>query len=63
MLLTGCDDPVDVVRGSELRANDYVAKPVNQNVPLAHTHRLLAHNRSLLRRGIRVPRGEFGFPE
>ena len=52
VLLTGCDDPVDIVRASELHANEYLAKPVDPNVLLTRTRRLIAsYNGHLKRRG------------
>ena len=41
-LLTGCDEPADVARGSELRADDYLVKPVSANVLLNRVKRLLS---------------------
>lgn len=50
MLLTGCDDPADVVRGGELHADAYLAKPVSPNVLLNRVKRLLStHGSSALR--------------
>jgi DNA-binding response OmpR family regulator len=50
ILLTGCDDPADVVRGSELHADQYIAKPVSPNVLLNRVKRLLStHSRSAAR--------------
>jgi CheY-like chemotaxis protein len=41
ILLTGCDDPVDIVHGSDLGANDYIGKPVSPTVLLSRIKRLL----------------------
>ena len=41
ILLTGCDDPTDVMRGSDLGANDYIGKPVSPNLLLSRIKRLL----------------------
>jgi CheY-like chemotaxis protein len=50
ILLTGCDDPADVMRGSELHADQYIAKPVSPNVLLNRVKRLLStHSRSAAR--------------
>jgi CheY-like chemotaxis protein len=57
ILLTGCDDPADVVRGSELHADQYIAKPVSPNVLLNRVKRLLStHSRSAAR-WTRAPSG------
>ena len=42
IMLTGCDDPADIMRGSELHADQYIAKPVSPNVLLNRVKRLLA---------------------
>lgn len=42
MLLTGSDDPSDVMRGSELRADEYLGKPVSPNILLNRAKRLLS---------------------
>lgn len=42
VLLTSCNDPDDVARASELRADQYVTKPVNPNLLLNRIKRLLA---------------------
>jgi CheY-like chemotaxis protein len=48
VLLTGCDDPTDVVRGSELHADEYLCKPVSPNLLLNRVKRLLStHARSV----------------
>jgi CheY-like chemotaxis protein len=50
ILLTGCDDPTDIMRGSDLCADQYVAKPVSPNILLNRVKRLLAsHSRSAAR--------------
>ncbi len=41
-LLTGCDEDAEVSRGSELRADDYVVKPVSPTVLLNRIKRVLA---------------------
>lgn len=41
MLLTSCDDPGDVMRASELGANDYLGKPVNPSALLKRVKQLL----------------------
>jgi HPt (histidine-containing phosphotransfer) domain-containing protein len=41
-LLTGCDQDAEVSRGSELRADDYVVKPVSPTVLLNRIKRVLA---------------------
>jgi len=47
ILLTGCDDPADIMRGSELHADQYIAKPVSPNVLLNRVKRLLStHSRN-----------------
>jgi CheY-like chemotaxis protein len=47
ILLTGCDDPADVMRGSELQADEYLGKPVSPNILLNRVKRLLStHARS-----------------
>jgi CheY-like chemotaxis protein len=42
MLLTSCSDPTDIVRGSELKADDYLTKPVNPYFVLNRVKRLLS---------------------
>ena len=42
ILLTGCDDPADIRRGSELGANQYIAKPVSPNILLNRVKQLLS---------------------
>jgi CheY-like chemotaxis protein len=50
ILLTGCDDPADIMRGSELRADQYIAKPVSPNILLNRVKRLLSsHSHSAAR--------------
>lgn len=47
ILLTGCDDPADVRRGSALHADQYITKPVSPNILLNRVKRLLStHSRS-----------------
>jgi CheY-like chemotaxis protein len=47
ILLTSCDDPADIMRGSELHADQYIAKPVSPNVLLNRVKRLLStHSRN-----------------
>lgn len=41
-LLTACDEPADVLRGSSLRADDYLVKPVSANVLLNRVKRMLS---------------------
>jgi CheY-like chemotaxis protein len=41
-LLTGCADPVDVIRGSRLKADDYLGKPVNPEALLSRVKQLLS---------------------
>jgi CheY-like chemotaxis protein len=53
MLLTGCDEPRDVVRGSELRADEFLGKPVSPGFLLHRVKRLLStHGRSTLARSL-----------
>ena len=42
ILLTSCNDPTDIMRGSELRADDYLTKPVNPCLVLNRVKRLLS---------------------
>jgi len=50
ILLTGCDDPDDVMRGSELKADEYLGKPVSPNILLNRVKRLLStHGRGARR--------------
>jgi CheY-like chemotaxis protein len=42
ILLTGCDDPADIRRGSELRADQYIAKPVRPKILLNRVKQLLS---------------------
>jgi len=42
ILLTGCDDPTDVMRGSELHADEYLGKPVSPNILLNRVKRVLS---------------------
>jgi CheY-like chemotaxis protein len=50
ILLTGCDDPTDVMRGSALYADEYLGKPVSPNLLLNRVKRLLStHARSTRR--------------
>lgn len=44
VMLTGCDEPADVVRGAELRADDYLGKPVSPNMLLNRVRRLLSRS-------------------
>jgi CheY-like chemotaxis protein len=47
ILLTGCDDPADVRRGSALHADQYITKPVSPNILLNRVKRLLStHTRN-----------------
>jgi CheY-like chemotaxis protein len=62
ILLTGCDDPTDVTRGSELHADEYLRKPVSPNLLLNRVKRLLATHARGARQGelgreVRVPAG------
>jgi len=50
ILLTGCDDPADIMRGSDLHADQFIAKPVSPNILLNRVKRLLAsHSHSSAR--------------
>jgi CheY-like chemotaxis protein len=42
ILLTGCDDPADIKRGSELQADQYIAKPVSPKDLLSRVKQLLS---------------------
>lgn len=42
ILLTGCDDPADIRRASELHADQYITKPVSPNLLLNRVKRLLS---------------------
>ena len=42
ILLTGCDDLTDVMRGAELRAEEYLSKPVSPKLLLDRVKRLLS---------------------
>ena len=42
ILLTGCVDPSDVMRGSALRADEYLGKPVSPNLLLNRVKRALS---------------------
>ena len=42
ILLTSCNDPTDILRGSELRADDYLTKPANPCLVLNRVKRLLS---------------------
>jgi two-component system alkaline phosphatase synthesis response regulator PhoP len=42
ILLTSCNDRTDVMRGSELHADDYLTKPVNPGLVLNRVKRLLS---------------------
>jgi CheY-like chemotaxis protein len=42
ILLTGCDDLTDVMRGAELRADEYLSKPVSPKLLLDRVKRLLS---------------------
>ncbi|HTA47072.1 MAG TPA: response regulator [Bryobacteraceae bacterium] len=44
ILLTGCGDTPDVVRGAELTADEYLRKPVSPGVLLSRVKRLLVRN-------------------
>ena len=50
ILLTGCNDPADILRGSELHADDYLGKPVSPNILLNRVKRLLSRQDSTARR-------------
>ncbi|HEV3329875.1 MAG TPA: response regulator [Bryobacteraceae bacterium] len=60
ILLTGCDDPTDVARGSELQADGYLGKPVSPNVLLNRVKRLLASHTRNDRRWVRALPGAGG---
>jgi len=60
ILLTGCDDPIDIVRGSEMGANDYVGKPVSPSVLLSRIKRLLTTYVPGVRQWARLSAGDRG---
>lgn len=49
LMLTACSEEVDEVKGLELGANDYLAKPVRPRVLLARINALLRNNQSEVR--------------
>jgi DNA-binding response OmpR family regulator len=57
ILLTGSDDPADIMRGSQLHADDYLSKPVSTNILLNRVKRLLANHSSGGRRWARAKPG------
>jgi CheY-like chemotaxis protein len=59
ILLTGCDAPDDIVRGSRLHADDYLSKPVSANILLNHVKRLLTSGDGA-RRWVRAKPGGAG---
>jgi CheY-like chemotaxis protein len=50
ILLTGCDDLSDVVRGAELGADEYLSKPVSPTLLLDRVKRLLSTRTGNVRR-------------
>jgi CheY-like chemotaxis protein len=42
ILLTGCDEPADITRGSHLNADQYITKPVSPNILLSRVKKLLS---------------------
>jgi CheY-like chemotaxis protein len=63
VLFTGCDDPADVMRGSKLRADDYLGKPVSPNLLLNRVKRLLSSRAGGSRRWSRSLPGNVGSHE
>ena len=61
ILLTGCDDPADFVRGGELHADQYLGKPVSPNTLLNRVKRLLSTHPSSTGRWSRSRPGNAGF--
>lgn len=57
ILMTACDEPADIVRASELRADDYLAKPVSPSVLLNRVQRLLASHPATARWTRALPGG------
>jgi CheY-like chemotaxis protein len=53
ILLTGCDDLSDVVRGAELGADEYLSKPVSPKLLLDRVKRLLSTRAGNVRRRAR----------
>jgi DNA-binding response OmpR family regulator len=60
ILLTGCDNPNDIVHGSELHADEYLSKPVSTNILLNRIKRLLFTHTGATRRWIRARPGTAG---
>jgi DNA-binding response OmpR family regulator len=54
MMLTACDDALDVMRGSELHADDYLGKPVSPIILLKRVKQLPSASRGNTRRWTRV---------
>jgi len=57
ILLTGCDNPDDVALGAELKASDYIRKPVSPSGLLVRVRRLLAAHVNHSKRWVRVSHG------
>jgi CheY-like chemotaxis protein len=63
ILLTGCDDISDVMRGAELRADEYLSKPVSPKRMLDRVKRLLSTRESNARQSARSLPGSSGSAE
>jgi CheY-like chemotaxis protein len=63
ILLTSCDDVTDVMRGAELRADEYLSKPVSSKRLLDRVKRLLSTRASNARQSARSLPGSSGSDE